>query len=108
MRVLRKLFSGYVQVKSYIFGIHNWHGDVKVELLIPRDRFQKVFTGDMDLEELKRRQVKIFIPKIHTESEKEKKLEEERKELHKKRKEAHKAEKERRKHERAYKKHLRG
>ena len=66
MGFLKRLFSGYVKIKTYIYGIHEYHGDIKIDLLIPKNRFQKVFTGDLNLETLKRKEVQIFIPKVET------------------------------------------
>lgn len=106
MGILNKLISGYVQIRTYISEIKEERGNIRVEMVIPAEKFSRVFTGDINPEELKRKEVQLFIPKVHTESkaeEQRKELAEQKKLLKERRKKERKAEKERKKQEKNYK-----
>ena len=75
MGLFSRLFSGYVGLKGNIIGASDHHKHVSVKVLVSKDDLKNVFTGDVKLEELSGRSVRLHIPKIRTRDTKKEDLE---------------------------------
>lgn len=77
MSIMKKIFSGYRQTVGTVFEAKEFRGDVLVEVIVPKDRIKRLFTGDIELEKLKNKQVKLNIGLVHTEDKEDLKKKEE-------------------------------
>ena len=69
MGILSGLFRGYRQTVGLISGAAEYHGDIKISIIVPKERIKELFTGKVDLNKLSNQHVKLSVPAIKTEKE---------------------------------------
>ena len=69
MVIFKSVFRGYSEAVGTISGAVDYHGDVKISIIIPKERVKELFTGKVDLSKLPNKHMKVSVPAIKTEKE---------------------------------------